>query len=125
MAVSKPTKLITQKRMFWQKGATLILMVVILALAASAYAIKVFNVSSINARQDVEASRILADAKATLLGYTFGRVGGGERPGNMPYPDRLLTPIETPPANGPPNYDGQADSCVGSGINMICLGRLP
>ena len=80
-----------------QKGAALILMAVILVLAASAIALKIFDTSLIKARQDSEASISLADAKAALIGYSFGRVGGGERPGDMPYPDRLLTPNETPP----------------------------
>ena len=121
----KLSKKLSLKQVFRQKGVALILMAVILALAASAYAIKIFNISSIQARQDADAFTVLANAKATLLGYTFGRVGGGERPGNMPVPDRLLSPTEAPPAGGPPNYDGQTDSCTGSGAGMSCLGRLP
>lgn len=119
------------KQVLRQKGAALILIAVILALAASAYAIRVFNVSSINARQDAEASAILADAKTTLLGYTFGRIGSGERPGNMPMPDYFAS------TEVPANYDGAADSgcmdfsksggipLINSGTNMRCLGRLP
>ena len=33
--------------------------------------------------------------------------------------------MKRPPVNGPPNYDGQADSCSGVGAAMTCLGRLP
>ena len=121
----------SQKQRFQQSGVALILMAVILALAAATYAIKVFNVSSMQARQDAEASTILANAKATLLGYTFGRVGGGERPGNMPIPDYFAA------TEVPVNYDGSADGgCMDStqanglplvsiGSNMSCLGRLP
>ena len=127
----KLSKKISLKKGFQQKGVALILMAVILALAASAYAIKVFNVSSIQARQETDASTILANAKATLLGYTFGRVGAGERPGNMPYPDYFAS------TEVPANYDGFADDgCMDStkadglplisiGSNMSCLGRLP
>lgn len=108
-----------------QKGVVLVLMAVILVLAASAIALKIFDTSALKARQDSEASILLADAKVALIGYSLGRVGAGERPGNMPYPDRLLSPIETPPAGGSPNYDGQTDSCSGVGATMVCLGRLP
>ncbi|HSI43122.1 MAG TPA: hypothetical protein VK949_02165 [Methylotenera sp.] len=108
-----------------QSGATLIIMLIILALSATIYAIKTFNASAIQLQRDKSIAITLAEAKSALIGYSFGRVGSGERPGNMPYPDRLLSPIETPPAGGPPNYDGQSDSCNGIAASMVCLGRLP
>lgn len=125
-------KYFLMKRRFRQKGVALILMAVILALAASAYAIRVFDISSINARQDAEASAILANAKSTLIGYTLGRAGVGERPGNMPYPDYFAS-TESP---APGDYDGTTDGCMDAskpqglpltlnGTNMRCLGRLP
>ena len=129
--MQKMPKKFSLKQRFRQKGVALILIAVILALAAAAYAIKVFNVSSIQATQDVNASIVLADAKATLLGYTLGRVGAGERPGNMPMPDYFAS------TEVPSNYDGLTDSgCMDSttanglpltntGANMRCLGRLP
>ena len=108
-----------------QKGATLVLMAFIIALIATAYAINFFDVSSIRSLQDAKASKILAEAKTALIGYTLSRVGAGERPGGMPAPDRLLSPVETPPAGGPPNYDGAIDSCSGAGATLSCFGRLP
>jgi hypothetical protein len=100
-------------------------MVLILALSVTGYAIKAFNSFSIQAQRDINISTTLAEAKSALLGYSFVRVGAGERPGDMPYPDRLLSPVETPPVGGPPNYDGQTDSCSGAAVTMVCLGRLP
>ena len=115
-----------------QKGAALILIVLILVLAASAIMLSIFDTSLIKARQDSEASISLAEAKAALIGYSFGRVGGGERPGNMPYPDYFAS-TETPVTG---DYDGTTDGCMDvskpqglplilNGANMRCLGRLP
>ena len=115
-----------------QKGAALILIVVILVLAASAIMLRIFDTSLIKVRQDSEASISLADAKAALVGYSLGRIGAGERPGNMPYPDYFAS-TETP-ASG--DYDGTTDGCMDAskpqglplmlnGANMRCLGRLP
>ena len=108
-----------------QKGATLVLMAFIIGLIATAYAINFFDASSIRPLQDAKASKILAEAKTALIGYSLSRVGAGERPGGMPAPDRLLSPVETPPAGGPPNYDGAIDSCAGAGATLSCFGRLP
>lgn len=108
-----------------QRGAALLIAIIILGLAATAYSLEAFKTASLQVQRDTNAAISLADAKAALLGYTFARVGAGERPGNMPAPDRLISPTESPPAGGPPNYDGQIDSCIGAGAAMHCLGRLP
>jgi hypothetical protein len=107
-------------------GAALIFFVFLIGLVATGIAIKSLSTSNLlKVSRDDKAAKTLADAKSALIGYTLSRVGAGERPGNMPNPDRLLTPNETPPVGGPPNYDGEPDSCTGTGASMICLGRLP
>lgn len=109
-----------------QKGVTLILMAFLIGLLVTAFVIKSFDVASINSLRDANASKILADAKTALIGYSLSRIGAGERPGDMPSPDRLLTPNESPPVGGSPNYDGAIDSCTGIGtVAMNCFGRLP
>lgn len=109
----------------YQRGAILILVVFILGLASIGYIARSFSVTALQLSQDRDASVSLSEAKAALIGYTISRMGAGERPGDMPLPDRLITPTESPPAGGPPNYDGVTDSCTGSGAAKRCLGRLP
>ena len=109
-----------------QNGATLILMVFIIGLLATAYAINFLDAASIRSAESDRANNILANAKIALIGYSLARVGAGERPGAMPSPDRLVTPTESPPAGGAPNYDGAIDFCTNvDTLAMNCLGRLP
>lgn len=129
MARKINTSLSTKCSGLSQQGAALILMAFILGLGAAAYLLKTMNLVNMQESQDKKASLILAMAKEAVIGYSVSRVNGGTRPGDMPLPDRLLTPTESPPTGGAPNYDGVTDSCVTSGTGlstmMHCLGRLP
>jgi hypothetical protein len=114
-----------------QGGVALILAVVILVMVATTIALNFFDIAALNSKQDQDASKILAEAKLALIGYSLNRVGSGERPGNMPRPDYFAA------SESPANYDGTADGgCLDStksnglpmittGANMRCLGRLP
>lgn len=109
-----------------QKGAALIIFAIILVLAAMAYLIKMFDPVTLQASRVDKNTELLTQAKQALISHSVSRATGVERPGDMPLPDRLLSPIETPPAGGPPNYDGTTDSCTNTGTAaMNCFGRLP
>lgn len=112
-----------------QQGITVIMLLFIVGLAAAAYLMHALSPTMVRIEQQKKSGAILSEARAVLIGYALSRVNAGTRPGDFPYPDRLLTPAESPPAGGPPNYDGSTDSCVitGSGATTkwTCLGRLP
>ena len=113
-----------------QRGAALLIAIIILGLAATAFSIEAFKTASLIAQRDTNSAISLADAKAALLGFSLMASGGG-RPGNMPIPDYFAS------TEVPANYDGIADSgcmdatksnglpLIASSTNMRCLGRLP
>lgn len=107
-----------------QHGLTLIVLVFLIGLATTAYLINALNSTTVPIERDKKSYETLSSAKNVLIGYLLDRVSGGERPGDMPYPDRLLSPAESPP-----NYDGNTDSCVitggGTTVRWNCLGRFP
>ena len=101
-----------------QGGAVLLLVIFIIALATTAYAVKVFDTTDLRAERDKQSTNVLLDSKAALIGASLsGTDGSGARPGDMPYPDRLVESTV--------DYDGETDSCIGSAATMNCLGRLP
>src|SRR5450830_105590 len=112
-----------------QQGGALIILVLILVIAGTTALFSVLDSKNIKIERDKQAAVTLAEAKALLIGYGLDKVSAGTRPGSMPLPDRLLTPTESPPVSGAPNYDGSSDSCVTTGVGvatkMYCLGRFP
>lgn len=97
-----------------QKGAALMLMAFILALAATAYLLKSINAENLKARQDIKTAQALGAAKKALIAWA---VSNPNNPGLMPYPDR----------NGDGNYDDTSD-CYASNIKFapyFTLGHLP
>lgn len=105
-----------------QKGLAIILMVMMIALVTTAFAVKMFSGSGMVQKQADQADQILAYSKSAVLGAIY--------PGNIPTPD-YLSSSETPA-----NFDGQGDGCQdgtkANGLpltlisaNMRCLGRLP
>lgn len=97
-----------------QKGAVLMLMAFILALASTAYFLKSINTENLKARQDTKTAQALGAAKKALIAWA---VSNPDTPGLMPYPDR----------NGDGNYDDTSD-CYASNIKFapyFTLGHLP
>lgn len=115
-----------QNKIAKQNGIVLIIFAIILVLAAMAYFIKMFDPVALQTAREEKNAQFLGLAKGALISHSISRAAAGERPGDMPLPDRLLSPIETPPVGGPPNYDGTTDSCTNTGTAaMNCFGRLP
>ncbi len=103
-----------------QTGATLILMMFIIALAATIYLLKAYDSDRIRIEQEKKTMRALNEAKQALLAWA---VAHGDHPGQLPYPDRREVVS--------PNYDGRSD-CPPSGtaFNLpnsyaLFLGQLP
>src|SRR5450830_261393 len=90
-----------------QSGATLILLLFIIALAAATYSLKIFDASDLKAERDKKTGFALAEAKASLIGWSIGQAS---KPGSLPCTDTI---------NG--------GSGVTSGTNACAsyLGRLP
>jgi len=105
-----------------QQGMALIVLVFLVGFAATAYMVHALNGTAAQNARARQAAETLSSSKDVLIGYLLDRVSGGERPGDMTYPDRL---IETPTAD----YNGTTDSCAitgsGTSTRWYCLGRLP
>lgn len=105
-----------------QHGGALIIFALVLTMIIVGFTLKSANISANAFQKYTNTSTLLNEAKNALIGYSLSRTGSGERPGDLPLPDRLISPTES---GGQPNYDGQTDSCTGVGAAMHCLGRLP
>lgn len=92
-----------------QKGATLILMAVILALVITAFVIRSTTGVEYRAQRDLKTARALSDAKEALIGWSVTQ----DNPGQLPCPeDTSLIGFAT---------EGQAKlSC-----SLPAIGRLP
>lgn len=114
-----------------QEGLALIALLFIFSLFAVGYLIYALNPTTIQIERNKKTAATLAEAKAVLIGYAIGSVGGGQRPGDLVRPDYFGS------TEVPTNYDGSSDSgcmdstksnglpMISSGQNMRCLGRLP
>lgn len=96
-----------------QRGAALIVMLVIMVMGAAAFLISSLSRSALQIERDKTTAATLAQAKEALIGYAASAdlasnpSAASPRPGNLPCPDT--------------NNDGNAESsCSGS-----ALGRLP
>ncbi|BCM23842.1 hypothetical protein [Methyloradius palustris] len=105
-----------------ESGATLILLLFIIALAATAYSLKVFDASDLKAERDRKTMLALAEAKTALLGYAASpnlnaicTSSNCPRPGDLPCPDT--------------NNDGVKETTCGNASGTTSqaarLGRLP
>lgn len=102
-----------------QHGAALMVMLVIMTMGTAAFLVSALNSSGLRIEQNKNSSQILARTKEVVMGKMLAG-GGGQRPGDLPYPDRLI--------EATPNYDGNTDSCPALQIAPTptgCLGRLP
>jgi len=85
-----------------QQGMTLIMLLFIVGLAATAYLVHAFNPVTVKIERDKKTAQALAEAKSLLVGYAITPLGS--RPGELPCPDNT----------GDGNYDGTQDSpCAG------------
>ena len=101
---------------FQQRGAVFIVMLVIMIMGVTFFLVSALSKVSLQTARNEISADLLAQSKDAVIGYAINNIG---RPGNLPFPDRLVGP---PEAGGPSNYDGDQDGCPGlSG----CLGRLP
>lgn len=104
-----------------QHGAVFIVMLVILILGATVYLVSALSKVTLQTARNEASSNQLAQAKEIIIGYAVNGTGGGQRPGDMPYPDRLV--------EATPDYDGTTDSCPAplqpAPTPTGCLGRFP
>lgn len=102
-----------------ERGAALIVFVVIVVLGASAYVLSALNAASRNAdlsRRQI-SSKALAEAKQALLGYVATLAASDANPGRLPCPEALGYAT-----NADPDDDGvaQGGTCL-----LPAVGRLP
>ena len=110
-----------------QRGAALLIALLVVVLAVTAGLLSAFNSRN---SQAAHGDQILVASRDALLGFSVSALNG-YRPGDMPFPDTLSK------SEAPRNYDGKADTggCIDSsksdgtlipnGEKMRCLGRLP
>lgn len=99
-----------------QRGAVLMVMLVIMVIGAAVILVSSLNSSSLQINRDKITAGALAQAKEALIGYSSSTklAGGAERPGDLPCPDT--------------NNDGITETSCGSaaGSNQAKrIGRLP
>jgi hypothetical protein len=103
----------TYKIMWRQRGAALMVMLVILIMGITTFLVSSLSSSALQTKRDEATSKALAQAKEALIGYAASvkLTGGAERPGDLPCPDNH-------PLNDP--LEGSPSPC-----NANALGRLP
>ena len=101
-----------------QRGAALLIMVVVMVLGIAAVLVGSLNSSSINISRQEKTTAALAQAKEALIGRAATDLN---LPGSLPCPDQI-TNTTTPILNTPD--DGIADSLVGNDCPSY-IGRLP
>ena len=97
-----------------QIGATLILVAFVLALIATAFLLKAYDLDKLRSEQDIRTMQTLNKAKQALIAWS---VSHSNHPGQMPFPDR----------NADGNYDGNSDcnSPVSTFDYKFLIGQLP
>jgi len=98
-----------------QRGAALMIMLVILVVGVAAILVNSLTAASIQTARQEQTSAVLAQAKAALIGYavTYGDTHSGQVPGYLPCPDY-----------GGGNPEGSAEPVCGS-QDVSVIGRLP
>ena len=98
-----------------QRGATLLIMLVIIVIGSAAFLVSSLNSSGLQIERDKKTAEALAQAKEALVAYAVSSENAGgatARPGNFPCPD-----TDAPGATG---YGDENASCAAGAI-----GRLP
>lgn len=98
-----------------QRGAALMVMLIIMVLGSAAFLVSALNSSSVQIERDKKTADALAQAKEALIGFAASvNLGGIKRPGDLPCPDT--------------NNDGVAELSCGSaagGNQSQRIGLLP
>lgn len=100
-----------------QRGAALIVMLVVMVIGFTALLVNSFSLAGLNNQRQTKTASALAQAKEALIGYAASVkfTGGAERPGDLPCPDT--------------NNDGTAEASCGNASGStgqnLRLGRLP
>lgn len=105
-----------------QRGAAFMVMLSIMIIGVITVLVGALSKATLQTARNEKSSDMLALSKEILVGYAVNGTGGGQRPGDLPYPDRLLA------SETPSNYDGNTDSCPTlqtAPTPTGCLGRLP
>ncbi|MFA6179995.1 MAG: hypothetical protein WC696_10325 [Candidatus Methylopumilus sp.] len=101
---------LSAKQINKQNGATSFISVMIILLVSATFLFSVLDSTSIKIERNKRTAVVLAEAKAALIGYMVKRTALGERPGDLPCPDKAT--------DG--NYDGTQDSsCASSRIGKF------
>jgi len=111
-----------------QRGAALMIMLIVLVLGITAALVSSLSRVSLQTSLNDKNNDLLAKAKEVVIGYAVNGSGGSQRPGDLIRPD---VANESPTKD----YDGTSDGCLdvtksdGSTTtdiaNVRCLGRLP
>lgn len=88
------------------------MMTLVLAVGATAFALKALNNSNPQIEREKITNQALAAAKSAVIGWS---VSHETSPGSMPFPDR----------NGDGDYDGNSDCSTGAFSYSLLLGQLP
>lgn len=101
-----------------QRGAVLMVMLVILVMGALTYLVNSLSTSAQKTARQETTAQALAQAKEALIGYaiTYGDTHSGQVHGYLPCPD-----ID---GNGSGNLEGSSELSCGS-KNVSSIGRLP
>ncbi len=100
-----------------QRGAALLIMLVILILGITTILVNSLTSSTVNTARQANTAAALAQAKDALIGYaiTYGDTHSGQMPGYLPCPD--------PNGNAGVNGEGSSETCGNKDVSAI--GRLP
>lgn len=106
---------VTGKHRHRQRGAVLMIMLVIMIIGIAAILVNSLTASKVNSARQATTSAALAQAKDALIGFaiTYGDTHSGFMPGYLPCPDK---------AGG--NPEGSAELSCGA-HDISAIGRLP
>lgn len=102
-----------------QRGAALLVMILFLVLGGSYALLRGLNKASSQAYRDEQTAKVLAEAKAALIGMSIVENDKSPRPGSLPSPDLNN--------NGQVDVPDEVNVCGAQANrgNSSCIGRLP
>ena len=106
--------IILLKPQYRQRGAALLILLVMVILAGSYALLKQLNTETSDILRASDTAVVLAEAKAALIGYALS---SNARPGELPCPDYGV---------GAGGLDGLSDTCnENENVTYVTIGRLP